>query len=449
MRQGKTARHVALTALERCRRAGAWSDDVAAATADEYGLSGRERALAAAICLGVMQNRFLLDYYIDCYSSVKTRRLEPKVLDILRVSAYQLLFMDRIPAPAAVSEGVDLSRTLGYARAAGLVNAVLRRLSENRDALPPVRGKTRAEELSIRYSCPLWLTQYALDMLGAEEAEALLRCQNEPVPIFCQVNPVKTTAEVLVEELRGEGFDARSHPWLSGCVELSGTGAVSALTAFREGKFYVQDPAAFLAVLAAAPRAGERVLDVCAAPGGKSFAVSALTGGKSFVTACDLHEKKLGRIRAGAERLGFDGITVCQGDARVFRPEWEGAFDLVLADVPCSGLGVIRKKPDIRYKDQAAFAGLPEIQSAILENASRYVRPGGTLLYSTCTFRREENEDVVSAFLQKNGAYLAEDFTLPGDVRSGGGMCRLYPQRHGTDGFFIAKFRKTKGSWKQ
>ena len=444
MKQEKNARHAALTALDRCRRTGAWSDEVAAAAADEYGLSGRERALAAALCLGVMQNRFLLDYYIDCYSSVKTRRLEPKVLDILRVSAYQLLFMDRIPAHAAVSEGVGLCRTLGYARAAGLVNAVLRRLSENRDALPPVRGRTKTEELSIRYSCPLWLTQYALDILGAEEAEALLRCQNEPVPVFCQVNPVKVTAEALVEELRGEGFDARPHPWLPGCVEMSGTGAISALRTFREGKFYVQDPAAFLAVLAAAPRSGERVLDVCAAPGGKSFAVSALTGGKARITACDLHEKKLGRIRAGAGRLGFENITVCPGDARVFRPEWEGTFDLVLADVPCSGLGVIRKKPDIRYKDPAAFAGLPEIQSAILENVSRYVRPGGILLYSTCTFRREENENMASAFLQKNGVYRAEDFALPGDIRSEDGMCRLYPQRHGTDGFFIAKFRKAK-----
>ena len=438
------ARGAALTALERCRRSGAWSDAVLGGVMDTAGLDERERALCAQLCAGVMQRMYLLDYYIGCYCSTKPEKLEPKLLDILRLSAYQIIFLDRIPNPAAVNEGVKLCRALGYSRAAGLVNAVLRRLSENAENLPSVRADTPLKELSVKYSCPEHLARYVTDMLGFEQGEALLEAQNEPVPVTVQCNTLRTDTPTLLESFRAHGVDAEMHPFLPDCLTLDRAGAIAALEEFRAGWFYVQDAAAKLAVMAANPRPGDRVLDVCAAPGGKSFAAWILSGGGASITACDLHENKLRRIRAGAERLGVENLGTHAADGRIFRPEWEDAFDIVIADVPCSGLGVIRKKPDIRYKNPTDFAALPGIQGAILRNTARYLKPGGVLLYSTCTFRKEENGEVVSAFLNANPGFRAGDFTLPGGLNSTGGCLQLLPHTNGTDGFFIAKIRRDK-----
>lgn len=436
------AREAALTALERCRRSGAWSDAVSGGVMDSAGLDGRERALCAQLCSGVLQRMYLLDYYIGCFCTTRPERLEPKVRDILRVSAYQIIFLDRIPNSAAVNEGVKLCRSSGFGRAGGLVNAVLRRLAENADSLPPVRADSRLKELSVKHSCPEELVRYVTELLGDEQGEALLRAQNELVPVTVQCNTVRTDTASLLESLRAHGVKADRHPFLPDCLVIDRAGAIAELEEFRGGLFYVQDAAAKMAVMAAGPKAGDRVLDMCAAPGGKSFAAWVLSGGGARITACDLHEKKLRRIRDGAERLGMTGLETFAADGRVFRPEWEGAFDTVITDVPCSGLGVIRKKPDIRYKDMADFAVLPEIQGGILANASRYVRPGGILLYSTCTFRREENGEVAGAFLNGNRDFAVEDFELPGGIRSNGGELQLMPHIHGTDGFFIAKLRR-------
>lgn len=438
------ARLAALKALEKCRRAGAWSDAVLGSVMESEGLDGRDKALASALCYGVMQNRLLLDYDIDQYSTVRSARLEPKVLDILRLSAYQLLFMDRIPASAAVNEGVKLCRSLGYARAAGLVNAVLRRISENAKSMPEPAGETVAERLSVKYSHPLWLADHFICLLGADEAERLMACHNRAVPVTIQVNTVKTDTATLAAALEKRGSRPERHRFLPDCLVLPESGAVAALPELEMGLFYVQDAAAKLSVLAAEPKAGQRILDCCAAPGGKSFAAAVLSGGGAEITACDIHENKLKRLREGAERLGFANISTCAADGRRFVPRWESAFDLVLADVPCSGLGVIRKKPDIRYKDPADFVGLPALQLAILQNASRYVKIGGVLLYSTCTVRTQENSGVIERFLGENDSLVPEDFRLPGGLRSRDGMLQLWPQRHDTDGFFIAKLRRTK-----
>ena len=433
------ARRAALTALERCRRGGAWSDAVLSSVLEDEGLDARDRALAAALCYGVMQNRSYLDWRIAAVSSLPLRKIEPKVLDILRVSAYQLLFLDRIPASAAVNEGVKLTRALGFARAAGFANAVLRRLTA---APEPALPADTAERLSVRLSHPRWLVDALLGRLGETETQALLRCDNAPAPAALQVNTLRTDTDSLREKLRAQGLETEKHPFLPDCLMADTVGDLAALPAFRDGLFYIQDAAARLAVLAAAPRRGQKILDACAAPGGKSFA-AAIAAGEADITACDLHENKLKRIRESAARLGLERrIATLACDARENRPDWNGAFDLVIADVPCSGLGVIRKKPDIRWKDPAGFADLPEIQTAILKNTARYVRVGGTLLYSTCTIRREENEDVVRAFLAETPGYAAEGFALPGRLDAPEGQLQLWPQRHGTDGFFMAKLRR-------
>ena len=433
------ARRAALTALEKCRRAGAWSDAVLGSVMDAEGLDARDRGLAATLCYGVQQNRLLMDYVLQDASGRKLSKVEPKVLDILRISAYQLLFLQKIPASAAVNEAVKLCRALGFARAAGYVNAVLRKIAAA-PVIPELRGDP-AERLSVRYSHPLWMVRSLLARLDEAETEHYLRLDNLPAPATLQVNTLKTTAEALETALAAEGFAVDRHPFLPDCLTAAG-GDVIRTAAFRDGLFYIQDAAAKFAVAVAGPKPAQKILDVCAAPGGKSFAAAILAEGRADITACDIHENKLKRIRAGAERLGLQ-ITTVAADARENRPEWNGRFDLVIADVPCSGLGVIRKKPDIRYKDPSEFAALPEIQCGILRNASRYVKLGGTLLYSTCTIRAEENEAVVRCFLSENSAFAPEDDSTPWGDCSADGMIQLWPQRHGTDGFFVAKMRKS------
>ena len=433
-----TAREAALRALEKCRRAGAWSDAVLGSVMDAAGLQGPERGLCAALCYGVLQNRTLLDYALQSRSAMPLNRVEPKVLDILRLSACQILLMEKIPAPAAVNEGVRLCRSLGFARAAGYVNAVLRALAAD-PRLPKPQGDS-AQRLSILYSHPRWLVDLLLARLGEVETEELLRGNNRPAPLHLQVNTLNTTTQALERQLQAEGVKTERHPELPDCLIAEPTGALARLDSFRAGYFYVQDPAARLSVLAAAPRPGERVLDLCASPGGKSFAAAIASGGGAQITACDIHENKLHRLRTGAERLGISVETLA-ADARENRADWNGQFDLVIADVPCSGLGVIRKKPDIRWKDPAPFGKLPALQRTILSNAARYVRPGGRLLYATCTLRPEENEEVAAAFAGRED-FEALDFDGLRGARSSEGMLQLWPQRHGTDGFFIALMRK-------
>ena len=437
------AREVALLTLFACERQGAWSDGYLKKTIREAKLDSRDGALATRLCAGVLQTRMLIDFYLDHFSTVKLAKMEAKVLLALRLGVYQMLFLDRVPVSAAVNTSVELARK--YAKnpkSAGLVNGILRGISRNLENLPQPGG-AMAERLAIQYSHPQWLVEEILAQLGPEEGEALLRADNEPPAIYAQANPLKISPAELATRWTVEGVNWEAHPWLTGCFLLSGTGDLEKLPSFREGLFTVQDPAARLAVLAAGPKPGMRVLDVCAAPGGKSFAAAQEMKNQGEIHSCDIHPHKQALIEKGAERLGITCMTAQTQDGKSFRPEWEEAFDLVIADVPCSGLGVIRKKPDIRYKDPTPLEGLPKVQRAILENVSRYVKPGGVLLYSTCTVLRRENEVVFSEFVDKHKAFTTENFQLPvpvNDIKNG--MLTLWPQRHGTDGFFIAKLRK-------
>jgi len=436
MSRNVNAREAALEALTRCRRDGSWSGAAIDTAIRQYALDRRDAALAARLCLGVLQNESLCDYYIGCYCASK---LEPPVRDILRLGVYQLLFLDRIPARAAVSETVELCRYKKLTRAAGLVNAVLRRVAENRESLPEVPGKGSARYLAIRYSHPRWLCEKLTELLGYHFAEAFLQKNNEPPALCIQVNTLKTSVGDYGALLNEAGIPYRlCKP--DGCIELE-KGIAAELPGFEEGLFYVQDRAARMAVEIAAPAPGMKVLDACSCPGGKSFAAAIKMEDRGSILSCDIHEKKLRLLEAGAERLGLGCVDTRAMDARVFDPKLEQAFDLVIADVPCSGLGVIAKKPEIRAKDPQSLRDLPEIQSAILENLSRYVKPGGALLYSTCTILPEENEGPVTAFLQSHPEYEAAPFTLDG-VEIESGMYTFWPMVDNTDGFFAAKLRR-------
>ena len=319
---------------------------------------------------------------------------------------------------------------------------MLRQLSIHKEALPALPDKDAVRALSVRYSHPRWLVKRLVALLGEAETEALLRLDNGVAPLTVQVNPLKTTAEALSAELEASGVGVRPHDWVPGCLELDHTGDLQALPAFREGKFLVQDGAAALVAQIAGVKPGNRVLDMCAAPGGKSFGAAMAMGNRGSILSCDLHENKLSRIREGAERLGISIIATAAADGRRENPDWLERFDVVMADVPCSGLGIIRKKPDTRYKSADELFALPVIQSAILTNAARYVRPGGTLVYSTCTILPEENEQVTDSFLAEHPDFVRTPFDLPGHGSREGGQVTLWPQRHGTDGFYICRMTR-------
>lgn len=438
------AREAALLTLNTCHRQGGWSDGALKKQLAAGGLEGREAALATQLCFGVVQNEMLLDFYLSKFSNIPLRRMESKVVQALRLGLYQMLFLTKIPQSAAVNSSVELTRThCKNPRAPGMVNAILRSLQRNLNQLPTIPQNDPAQYLSTLYSHPVWLVELLLPLLGMEGTAEFLQANNSHPAITAMVNTTKATAQETAERLAEQRVEVIPHPWLENCLILNKTGNLERLEAYQQGLFYIQDPASRMMALASGAAPGMRVLDVCAAPGGKSFAAAIQMENRGEVISCDLHPHKKKLIQAGADRLGLSIITPMTADGKVRREEWESAFDLVLVDAPCSGLGVIRKKPDIRYKDPKPLEGLPQVQGAILENAAGYVKPGGVLMYSTCTILPRENQEVVDAFLEKHPEFVQESFVLPGPAGEvSQGEITLWPQIHGTDGFFICKLRK-------
>ncbi len=428
------ARLAALTALEKCRRSGAWSAEAIDSAINKYSLDNRSASLATHIFLGVMQNLTLCDFYIDSFSKAD---IEPKVRDILRCSVYQILFMDRIPDSAAVNEAVKLTKSTGFSRASGFVNAVLRKIVTQKDSLPEIPNEPSDQYLAIKYSHPLWMVRRIIDEKGYAFAEEFFAANNTVPELCVQINTLKTSKT----QLRDSGFAFDSHAKVHDCIipkDLKGS--IAECAEFKNGLFYVQDPAAYTAVSVMGLSSGMHILDCCAAPGGKSFAAAIAMHNEGSVLSCDIHAKKLRLIENGAKRLGIGIITTKLADAREFS---DGEFDAVICDVPCSGLGVIRKKPDIRFKTQESVEALPPIQLAILKNAAKAVKRGGVLLYSTCTVLKAENEDVVSRFLAHNSDFAAEAFES-NFGKAAEGYRTFWTNVDGTDGFFVCKLRRMK-----
>ena len=432
------ARETALNVLIACRKDGAWSNSVLKTYTIRDGLDRREAALASRLCYGVLQNRGKLDFYLKQLLTGKIKDLHPVVHDILHLGLYQLFEMDKIPESAAVNESVTLAKK--YCRkqkfAPGLVNAVLRGAIRQKDAL------NQPTKLEDRYSHPEKLVKLLRENVG-DKLELMLRANNEAPDMVIQTNTLKISTAELVKRLEEEGVSVQNHPWMEDCLVLADTGRLEQLPAFQEGLFYVQDAAAKLAVLCAQLPKDSKVLDCCAAPGGKSFAAAIAMGGTGHITSCDVHEHKISLIDGGAKRLGMENITAGVQDASQCREQWLGQMDAVIADVPCSGYGIIRKKPDIRLKDPDTMRSLPQLQLAILKNQARYVKPGGVLLYSTCTVLKRENEDIVEAFLKENTEFTVEKLNLPNVFPvNTNGMLTLVPGEFDTDGFFICRMRR-------
>ena len=316
----RDARDAALEALLQMERRGAWSDGSLKRIAAQSGLEARDAALCTRLTYGVVQNRMLLDYYIDHWCTQKAARLEPVVACLLRLGIYQILFMDKVPDRAAVHETVELTKRRGKTRAAGMINAVLRKCASNKNTLPPLPQNSFISKAAVQYSHPRWLVERLTALVGEQEAEAFLRLDNEPVPTVIQANPLKTTPAELENELRSDGVRLTPHPWLEGCFEVTGTGDLERLSAFASGRCTVQDAAARLAAIAAGPKPGDRVLDVCAAPGGKSFAMAMQMENRGDILSCDIHPHKLKLIENGAARLGITIIRTALAEQGVDFP---------------------------------------------------------------------------------------------------------------------------------
>lgn len=432
------ARETALNALIACRKEAAWSNAVLKEYILRDRLDSRDAALATRLCYGVVQNRGLLDFYLKQLLTGKLNSLHPVVRDILHLGLYQLYQMDKIPQSAAVNESVALAKKYSKnPKAAALVNGVLRNALRSREQLkPPV-------SYADRYSHPEELISLLKASVPKGKLEPMLIANNAAPQTVIQVNTLKITARELTKMLEESKISVQPHSWMENCLVLERTGSIEQLAAFRQGLFYVQDPASKLSVLCAGLQKNWRILDCCAAPGGKSFAAAVAMENTGHITSCDIHAHKTGLIQNGADRLGIETITVKQQDAAEFVPEWEGAMDAVIADVPCSGYGIIRKKPDIRYKDPKTMEQLPQLQLQILTNQARYVKPGGVLMYSTCTVLPRENGDVVRAFLNEHTDFSLEMLPLPSVFpENTDGMLTLLPGEYDTDGFFIARMRR-------
>ena len=431
------ARETALNALITCRRQSGWSNAVLKQTVARDKLDPREAALATRLCYGVVQNRGRLDFYLRQLLTGSLKKLHPAVRDILHMGLYQIYDMDKIPDSAAVNESVTLARKYGAPGSDRLVNAVLRNAVRTKGTL---QEPTSYED---RYSHPAELVSLLKTALPKGTLEGVLKANNEAPKTVIQVNTLKTNGAALLEQLRREGVEAEPHGWMPECLVLGSTGSLEKLPSFQQGFFYVQDPASRLSVRCAGLQKGFRVLDCCAAPGGKSFAAAMAMEGRGSICSCDIHPHKIQLIENGAARLGLGILQARRQDASEFVPEWEGAMDAVLVDAPCSGLGIIRKKPDIRYRDLKENEALPALQKKILANQARYVKKGGVLLYSTCTLLPRENQDVVENFLKTHPEFSLEKLELPQIFpENTTGMLTLLPGQWDTDGFFISKMRR-------
>ncbi len=433
------ARETALQVLIACRKENAWSNGILKAYISRDRLDRRDAALCARLSYGVLQNRIRLDHYLKQLLTGSIKKLHPASRDILHLGLYQLYETDKIPDSAAVNESVALAKKYCPKEQVGLVNAVLRSAVRNRDSLQ------EPQTLWEKYSHPEGLVNLFRAYVGEKRLETMLQANNSAPQTYAQVNTLKTTRDNLIEQLEQEGVGAEVHPWLENCLILSDTGNLERLPSFQQGLFYIQDPAAKLSILCAQiPEKTAAVLDCCAAPGGKSFAAAILSNANANIISCDIHPHKAELLQKGAQRLGISTLTPMVQDASRQVPQWVGSMDFVIADVPCSGYGIIRKKPDIREKDPDSMRELPRLQLAILNNQAAYVKPGGVLMYSTCTLVRRENEGVVEKFLKQNPDFSLEKLCLPEVFpKNETGMLTLVPGQYDTDGFFICKLRRS------
>jgi 16S rRNA (cytosine967-C5)-methyltransferase len=393
-------------------------------------LSSADRGLVSALFYGVIERRITLDYQIKSLATRDISDIDEKTVNALRIGLYQLIYLDRIPPHAAINESVSLCSR----KSAGFANAILRSFLRRGGISLPDKSNT-LEYLSVAYSIDIPLLSRLLSIFGRDETEKLLTAINQAPPTTLRVNTLLTDRNTLIEKIPS------SAPTQNAPHGIFVQGSVRDIYGFDEGMFFVQDEASQICVEALGAKSGDVVMDICACPGSKSFGAAITMKNRGEIYSFDLHENKLSLVINGAERLKIDIIQTSDCDGRHFLPTFEKAADRIICDVPCSGFGVLAKKPELRYKNPEESAALPKIQRDILNNACKYLKSGGTLIYSTCTILPEENEKNIEDFLASHPEFYLEEWQV-GDIVAKGGMITLLPHIHKTDGFFIAKLKR-------
>lgn len=444
-------RELVLEILMEVTEHGQYSHNVLRDVLSKYQyLEKKERAFITRVTEGTLEHMIELDYILDVFSKVKVQKMKPVIRNILRSGVYQLKYMDTVPDSAVCNEAVKLAVKKGYAGLRGFVNGVLRNVARN---LSQVQyPKDPAERMSVQYSIPMWILKLWLSEYGPQIVETMLSDFQKEKPLMIRSRldqeDIRQEAEVLQKHLEAEGVQISSHPYLPYAFSISHYDHLGNLESFRKGMFSVQDVSSMLVCEAAAPQEGDVVLDVCAAPGGKSVQIAEKLKGTGLVEARDLTGYKAGLIQEGMERAGLSNMRVVQMDARIEDAASVEKADIVIADLPCSGLGVLGKKTDLKYKiTEEGVESLVKLQREILSVVKAYVKPGGTLVYSTCTVNPAENRDNVHWFLEQYPEFSLLDIRdrlceeLRRDVQEKGWI-QLLPGIHKSDGFFLACFRK-------
>ena len=443
-------REIILGMLMEVTEGEAYSHVTLAQTLEKYQyLDKRDRAFLSRVTEGTLENLIQIDYIIECFSKVPIYNMKPVIRNILRMSIYQLKFMDSVPDRAVVNEAVRIAQKHGFYNLKGFVNGVLRAAARGMDEVSyPKAEDNPLEYLSIRYSMPQWILKSWIDQFGFGDVEKICASFQTERPTTVRIRTQNASREEIISSLASEGVTVEQHPYLDYALKISGYNYLQALTAFREGWIYVQDVSSMLVCEIAAPNWGDYCIDVCAAPGGKSLHLADRLKGSGYVEARDISEHKVERMEENIDRLNIINMQAVIKDATEFDQKSFHKADIVLCDVPCSGLGVIGKKQDIKYKmNPTRQEELVRIQRRILGVSQNYVKPGGVLIFSTCTIGVDENQMNLKYFLENYPFSLESiDPYLPEELRSrttAGGYLQLLPGVHDSDGFFMARLKRS------
>lgn len=411
----------------------------------------KDENLIREIVYGVIENLLYIDYIISKASKIKIRKIHSTILEILRMGVYQITFMDKIPDRAAVNEAVNLSKKRGHKGVSGYVNGVLRNVSRNKEELMKIDQKNRIDCLSIKYSHPQWMIETWVDEYGYEFTERLCKENNGKPRLNLRVNTLKTTREKLMEKLSSYGYTVHKTLYAKDGITVDNPTRITEIDEFGSGFFIIQDESSMLASQIANPKENSLILDLCSAPGGKATHLGQLMNNKGQIISRDIYDHKLKLVKQNANRLGINIIKTEKFDATKLDENLIGKVDYCVVDAPCSGLGIIRRRPEIKWnREMKDIEELNKIQEKILDNAKKYVKPGGIIIYSTCTIGNRENLDRIHKFLGKNREFQLigfEDLICSKEnmESSKEGYIELFPHIHRTDGFFIAKVQKNYG----
>ncbi len=439
------ARGAALQILQQVLQDGAYTNIAVNKFLRAHAMEDMERRFFTELVYGTVKALGTLDWYLEQCVTRPLPKINAEILNILRLSAYQILYMERIPDAAACNEAVKLARAVSHEGSAKFVNGVLRGLLRKQEAGKftfPDAEKADADYLALKYYHPRWLVKRWLGVWGREGTEKLLAFNNAPAPVCLRVNTLVTTREELLKNLQEAGAEAHASRWCRDGIVCDKLPGMQQIFSKLQQAFYVQDESSMLVAGILAPEPGMQVLDLCSAPGGKALHMAQLMDNKGKITACDIHEHKLSLINENAKRLGVTCIDAQLNDAALLRAEWRNKFERVLVDAPCSGLGVLRRRAEARWrKSRQDLKLFPPLQLAILQNAAQYVKTDGRLVYSTCTIELAENHYLIEEFLRQHPDWQRESFAHP---LTGAAVdeLQLVPQQDGVDGFYICALRR-------